>query len=419
MRHELCWIELSECLGARSPLFRPLLDAFGTPEAILAASADEIREVLPGIGAGTLSAITRHRHLPRAKEIVYYCHSTGVRVYPYDHDSYPAVFRELSDPPVLIYCKGTLPNMERCARVGVVGVREADAYGESVAYKLSFEMAAAGAVIVSGMADGIDGIATAGAIAAGGRVISVLGCGIDLTYPAHHTKLRAESIENGAVITEYAPGTPPNGYNFPVRNRLISALSDVVLVVEAPERSGSLITARYALLQGRTLFAVPGDVTSPRSVGSNLLLQAGARPALCAEDVLHPLLPRYHASLSLSEMQLAQQYSELRPEVFRRFGIRSAEEKERRRREREEFVRPHAVAPTVKETDKTDGRVAPDQSVLTQRQREIYRMMPAGRFTVDALVDRGVTVAEAVSALTVFEVHGLLDSIPGGWYEKK
>ena len=419
MRHELSWIELSECLGARSPLFRPLLEAFQTPEAILEAGADEIREVTPGIGAGTLSAITRHRHLPRAKEIEYYCHNTGVHVYPYDHECYPAVFRELSDPPVLIYCKGALPNMERCAKVGVVGMRDADAYGELVAYKLSFEMAAAGAVIVSGMADGIDGIATAGAIAAGGRVISVLGCGIDLTYPAHHTKLRAESIENGAVITEYAPGTPPNGYNFPVRNRLISALSDAVLVVEAPEKSGSLITARYALLQGRALFAVPGDVTSPRSVGSNLLLQAGARPALCAEDVLHSLLPRYHTSLSLSEMQLAQQYSELRPEVFRRFGIRSAAQKEKRRREREEFVRPHAAAPKARKLDKADDAAAPDQSVLTQRQREIYRLMPTGRFTVDALVDRGVSVAEAVSALTVFEVHGLLNSIPGGFYEKK
>jgi DNA processing protein len=191
-----------------------------------------------------------------------------------------------------------------------------------MAYKLSFELAAAGAVIVSGMADGLDGIATAAALSAGGQVIAVLGCGIDVTYPRHHTRLLSECAERGAVITEYAPGTPPNGYNFPIRNRLISALSDAVLITQAGENSGALITARYAALQGRPLYAVPGNVTSPLCAGSNRLLQSGAYPVLEARDILSPLLPCYHKALSEKQFTEAAQFSALDTEKLQKLGVR-------------------------------------------------------------------------------------------------
>lgn len=421
MQHELLWIELSECLGARSPIFRPLIDAFGTPEAIFSATEAELGEVVGNYSGAALALILHRRRKERAREIWFYCDHAGVRLLPYDHKKYPAVLRELADPPVLLYCKGQLPDLEVYPSVGVVGPRETDEYGEVVAYKLSFEMAAAGAVIVSGLADGIDGIATAGALASGGIPIAVLGCGIDRTYPAHHVKLRAECEGHGAVITEYAPSTPPNAQNFPVRNRLISALSRAVLVVHAPEKSGSLITARYALLQGRALFAVPGDVTKPRSVGSNLLLQMGARPALCAKDVLEPLMPRFHDAISPLALEEAQQYSVLVEEVFKQYGLRSSRSKktrrEKRRMEREEGV---ATSVAIIGEEPSQSLVASeDLSALTPHQRELYRMLPDGRFSVDALTEKGVSVAEAMSALTIFEVYGLASSVGGGLYEKK
>ncbi len=416
MQHELNWLELAECLGPASMQFRPLIEAFGTPEAIFAAKKEELRIAAPYISDGALAAITTRRHASRAREIFTYCHATaGVRVYPYDHANYPVMLRDIPNPPIVLYCEGTLPDFGRRATVGVVGPRYPDAYGEHVAYKLSFEMAAAGAVIVSGLAKGVDGVATAAAIAAGGATVSVLGNGIDRTYPAHHKRLRKECAETGAVITEYPPSTPPNGYNFPIRNRIIAALSAAVLVSEAPKISGALITARYAILYGRQVFAVPGDITSPNSLGSNLLLQAGAHPALCAMDVLYPLLPRYHATINPSMLPEAEQYAELTSDVQRRFGIRVGEENKKKK---EKTVQSTEQPRTERETRKT-APTEQELSVLDPRAKELYRLLPDGTFAIDALVSRGVSSAEAISALTVFEVCGLVRSAPGGLYEKK
>ena len=160
----------------------------------------------------------------------------------------------------------------------------------------------------------------------------MLGCGIDVCYPRHHKKLMSEVEQCGAVLTEYPPGTPPNGYHFPIRNRLISALSDAVLVVEAPENSGALITARYAILQGRILYTVPGDITNALCAGSNKLLQLGARPALCAEDVLSVLRSRYADALCEDSFREALQYSTLSEKALGAYGVRAAGENVKRGR---------------------------------------------------------------------------------------
>ncbi len=416
MQHELNWLELAECLGPASMHFRPLIEAFGSPEAVFAAKKEELKLAAPYISDGALASIATRRHATRAREIFTYCHATaGIRVYPYDHADYPVALRDIPNPPIVLYCEGTLPDFGRRATVGVVGPRHPDAYGEHVAYKLSFEMAAAGAVIVSGLAQGVDGVATAAAIAAGGPTVSVLGCGIDRTYPAHHKRLREECAESGAVLTEFSPGTRPNSYNFPMRNRIIAALSAVLLVPEAPQNSGSLITARYAILYGRQVFAVPGDITSPNSLGSNLLLQAGAHPALCAMDVLYPLLPRYHATIDPSLLPEAEQYAALTSDVQRRFGIRTGEASEKKE---EKTVIVKEQPRTERETKKAPA-TEQDLSMLDPRAKELYRLLPDGAFAIDALVSKGVSSAEAISALTVFEVCGLVRPAPGGLYEKK
>jgi DNA protecting protein DprA len=311
--------------------------------------------------------------------------------------------------------------------VGIVGPRHTDAYGESVTYKISFELSAAGAVIVSGLAEGVDGIATAAALLAGGTPIAVLGCGIDVTYPRHHTRLLSECAERGAVITEYAPGTPPNGYNFPIRNRLISALSDAVLITQAGENSGALITARYAALQGRPLYAVPGNVTSPLCAGSNRLLQSGAYPVLEARDILSPLLPCYHKALSEKQFTEAAQFSALDTEKLQKLGVRlcaentapvsAAQEETAPKRKKERKAK-------REKTPKTQERVpetvqAPDLSALTPRQRELYAMLPPDPFTADVLTARGVPISEAASTLTLMEIYGLVASRPGGMFELK
>ena len=429
MQHEQSWIALAEILGARSALLKPLLKAFGTPEAIFEADEPRLREVLPDVGAGTLKAILGKRTAESARAIALWCHQNAVRILPFDHAEYPAVLRELDEPPALLYCRGRLPDLSARASVGVVGPRRTDAYGESVTYKISFELAAAGAVIVSGLAEGVDGVATAAALLAGGTPIAVLGCGIDVTYPRHHTRLLRECVEHGAVITEYAPGTPPNGHHFPVRNRLISALSDAVLVTQAGEHSGALITARYAVVQGRPLYAVPGNVTSPLCVGSNRLLQSGAYPVLESRDLLATLMPRYHASLCEKQFTEAAQYAELDVKKVSDLGLHlctkepevpgKEEDAPKRKKEKKQRKDKKGQEPLSQEVEQTFLEKAPDLSVLTPRQRELYAMLPEGPFTADVLTAKGVAISEAASTLTLMEIYGLLTARPGGTFELK
>ncbi len=418
MQHEQNWITLAETLGPRSHALKPLLAHFGTPEAIFAATEEEILSVLPGLGRGTLTALLRSSRAEEARRIAQWCHRNGVAILTYDSEDYPARLRAIDEPPAVLYCRGRLPQLDDRMVLAVVGPREADAYGEDVAYKLSFELAAAGVLIVSGMADGIDGVAAAAAISAGGETVAVLGSGIDIVYPAHHTRLASEILEHGAILTEYAPGTKPHGYNFPIRNRIISALSGAVLVPEADDRSGALITARYALLQGKELFAVPGDINNPRSAGTNRLLLNGASMALTAEDVLSSFRFLYHDSINEKALLESVQHSVLTKDVARRFGLHLAprddtpapEAKKKRSflKKSREVEKP--ATPVLRE---------PDLSSLSPRQRELFALLPNTPFTVDVLTSAGVGVAEAAACLTVLEIYGLLASVPGGMYQKK
>ena len=317
----------------------------------------------------------------------------------------------IAEPPVVLYCRGNFPDGEKDFTVGVVGTRHADEYGAGVAYKLSFELAAAGAVIVSGMADGIDGIASAAALDAGGRTVAVLGCGIDIAYPRWHERLMREIEERGAVLSEYAPGTRPNGWNFPVRNRIISALSGALLVVEGGEQSGALITARYAVLQGKPVFAVPGDITNPRSAGTNRLLHGGAELALSAEDVLSSFRFLYHDAIREREMLEAQQYSALSPEKLKAHGVRLAFSERPAPKEK-----PHHTAPAAPPRPAVPSER--DLSVLTDEQKKVYLALPDTPFALDTLTAKGFTPSAASASLTLLELYGLVAARPGGLYEK-
>lgn len=211
----------------------------------------------------------------------------GIRWLPRSDGRYPALLRAIHDPPAGLFLRGGAPEeLLSAPAVSVVGARSCSSYGAQVARTLGRELAAAGLVVVSGLARGVDGEAHRGALEAGGATVAVLGCGVDRDYPAAHASLAASIRETGLVVSEYAPGVEPAPWRFPARNRIIAGLARATVVVEARERSGALITADLALEEGREVFAVPGEITSRLSAGSNQLLRLGATPATSAADVL-------------------------------------------------------------------------------------------------------------------------------------
>jgi DNA processing protein len=212
----------------------------------------------------------------------------GAAVLPWHDASYPGLLREIHDPPILLWTRGA-PECLRHPAVAVVGSRRATPAGLAMARQLAGELASAGLTVVSGLARGVDGAAHEGALSVKGRTVAVLGCGVDVVYPPEHRNLAARVIEQGLLLSEFPPGTPPLAHHFPLRNRIISGLVRAVVVIEAGEKSGSLITARQALEQGRDVLAVPGNALSGRYRGSHALIRDGAPLVETVEDVLREL----------------------------------------------------------------------------------------------------------------------------------
>ena len=420
-KNEVTWIALANALGPCSSRLKPLLARFGTPEGIFNATKEELLAAVPDMGKGALAALSADKQYKTAVGIAKRCYRDGIRILTPNSEGYPSCLFAIAQPPAVLYCKGKLPRLSGAPIIGVVGKREIDAYGGATAYKLSFELAAAGAVIVSGLALGVDGIAAAAALDAGGSTVAVLGSGIDVAYPYPHKTLYSEVAEFGTVLSEYPPGAPPNGWHFPQRNRIISALSEAVLVVQADEKSGAMITARHALVQGKSIFAVPGNIDNPLSAGCNLLLRGGANIVLCAEDILSHFRFLYGKSIGATLPPEAMQYTALTEEKLRAHRIPtdflSPEGKEKKKRTRAE----KKEGKKAREEEPRSVVAEPPVSLeaLDPAQREIAALLPDGPFTVDALVAKGVAPRDAVAAMTMLEIYGILTSRPGGIYEKK
>ena len=266
------WLALQASLCLSPVLARKCLDATGgDPGAALARSGR-------GRGVGLESIRAWIPELARR----------GIRALPLTAPAYPPGLRALPDPPPLLLVRGEIADLKARA-VALVGARAATRYGRGVAGELAAALAAAGIVVVSGLAWGIDSAAHRGALAGAGRTVAILGCGPDRIYPPEHRELADQVAGAGAVVSELSPGRPPAAAHFPLRNRLISGLVEAVVVVEARPRSGSLITARHALDQGREVLVVPGPIDSPQAAGSNALLRDGARPVLEPRDVFEAL----------------------------------------------------------------------------------------------------------------------------------
>jgi len=281
------WVALRFVFGVGNVIYKNLIQAFGSPEDIFRAGTAQLRAV-EGITSRTVEAIKSFKPSPEIEKELERITARGIRIITYTSPEYPENLKHIYDPPPFLYVKGDIAPADGNA-VAVVGSRSASEYGLKVTEELSRSLAAQGITIVSGMARGIDTRAHQGALAAKGRTIAVLGSGVDVIYPPENRKLYGDIASCGAVISEFPMGTEPNGYNFPARNRIISGLSRGVLVIEASMKSGSLITARLALEQGRDVFAVPGSVFSYKSRGTNSLLRSGAKLVESARDILEEL----------------------------------------------------------------------------------------------------------------------------------
>jgi DNA processing protein len=284
------WIALSRVKGLGCVSFRKLADHFDDPIEVFSASAAALAEI-EGFDQDAIDGVRNFAGWDEvAKEIVK-AKQAAIKIVPFTDRSYPARLRMIPDPPPVLYVKGEIRDEDERA-VAVVGSRSASDYGRRITRNLCRDLAALGFTIVSGMARGIDGAAHEMTLTAGGRTIAVLGCGVDYAYPPEHDHLYQRISQNGAVVSEFPIGTRPMAFNFPARNRLISGLSVGVVVVEATEKSGSLITARLAVEQGREVFAVPGEVGASRSRGAHRLIRQGAKLVESAHDIIEEIAPQ-------------------------------------------------------------------------------------------------------------------------------
>lgn len=290
-RHDYApWLALARVKGLGAVSIKKLAARFADPRNFFSASPAELEQV-EGLHSDAIDGLVNFSNWAEVEEEIRRVDAAGVELVSFTDSNYPARLRAIADPPPLLYIKGHL-RTEDDKSVAIVGSRSASEYGRRVARDLARGLSSLGFTVVSGMARGIDGVAHEAALNSGGRTIAVLGSGVDRAYPPEHDRLYQKIIENGAVISELPIGTRPAAFNFPARNRLISGLSLGVVVVEATEKSGSLITAALAVEQGREVFAVPGEVGSSRSRGTHRLIRQGAKLVETVNDIIEEIAPQ-------------------------------------------------------------------------------------------------------------------------------
>lgn len=362
-----------------------LLERFSDPEEIFALGAAALKQT-EAVTDQMLQEMNT-KDLSAAEKIVKICADKGIDIITFADKAYPARLRNIYDPPMVLYCKGTLPNTEAAPVIGVVGTRKATAYGLSVARDMSRQIAACGGIVVSGGAGGIDTLALQGALEMEKSVVAVLGCGVDICYPKENKRLFDRIPEKGCLISEYAPGTRPYSWNFPRRNRIISGMSNGVLVVEAPEKSGALITARDALEQGRDVFVVPGNINVAACAGSNALLQGYAMAVFTGWDVLQEYQQMYPGAVQKREVPA---------------HIREAE------------YTPAKVAQQPAKPQQEGGPVSAKPIELTADEEIVAKCLTQEPRQVDEIIAQlKLPAAKVMSILTMLTVKGVVRSHPG------
>ncbi len=406
------WVSLNS--SPTKNTFKTLIDKFGNSRAIYELDEYELKRVL-GSRNNDIKGLT-DKDLTKAKQIYDFCIKRGVTLLEYNDSAYPISLKEIKNPPPILYCRGVIPDFNSGFYASVVGTRRLSEYGKKMAFSISYDLAKAGAVIVSGMALGIDGVAHAAALAAGGVTVAVLGCGIDICYPDEHLSLARFIVKSGCVITELAPGTKPTRYTFPMRNRIISALSSATVVIEGRQRSGAIFTARYAREQGRPLYALPGNVDSKNSLLPNLLLREGAKTIISADDLIRDFENDCLGALNPHKLPLSVDYDI--EECLSRYKASAITPKDKL------FSSRHLKKQEgegARSTEKKEQSVKLDRTkseeeikLLGDEYLSVYKNIPDGGIVLDALVSDEIDMRTIMRVVLKLELKGYVETLPQG-----
>ena len=415
------WIWLAHRNGVSDRMKAELLRHFRDPEDIYFADGDAFDHV-PSLTEEAKTAL-QNKDTREAGKILDDCAGKNIHILTFRDAAYPARLRNIPDPPVVLYYRGNLPDFDGTPLIGVVGTRHASAYGLGAAKRMGYQIASCGGIVVSGAAAGIDTAAMRGALTAGGPVVAVLGCGGDVVYPAGNRSLYLDVERFGCLLTEFPPGTPPMGRNFPRRNRIISGLSCGVLVVEAPEKSGALITAELAAEQGRDVFAVPGNIDVPSFQGSNRLIRDGAILASSGWDVLEEYQGIYPDKIHRAEVSATQAGYEDEvtplPEPARKKPAMAAQTPKLPR------ARPQKVEdPEENPIDNSPSGPYSDVNKpgpkLNDTERTIVDALETEPKPVDEIIaGTGLETGRVLSTLTLLEIRGIVRRHPGKRFSLK
>ena len=393
------WLTTRRGLGAKSA--QRVLERFGTPEGVFFADPSEY-ERIPDLSPQGRASLEQ-KGLEEADKILGDCDRLGIQIMTLQDADYPERLKHIYDPPLVLYRKGRAIPFDEEVTIGMVGTRSCTPYGEKMAGRLALGLARSGAVTVSGIAQGIDAACIRGALKGGGTVVSVLGCGIDVRYPACNRGLYEDVAAVGALLSEYPPGTEPIGSHFPVRNRIISGLSLGIVVVESPLKGGAMLTADHALEQDREVFAVPGPADSPASAGCNQLIGEGAAKLTeTVWDILEEYVDRYPQKLSRTRGLTPEQEAQRLEEPA---GTTAAVPE----KSREPVPKEVDKAPEMEYIDWKDQR-----DKLTDDQRDLLLALEEKPLLADDLMERTQIPARRVlSALTLLQVQGYVTEEPG------
>ncbi len=437
MNELVYWIWLSLACTPGTQTFKKLIDELGTAENIYLADEHRLTNIISD-KTSECEALA-NKELDEAERIYAFCTKYKVGILTYSDTKYPQSLKEISNPPVLLYYRGRLPDFDKYCAIAMVGTRRLSSYGRKNAYDISRDLAMAGALIVSGMAIGIDGMAAAGALSVGAPTVAVLGSGINVCYPPQHLTLAQNIVKNGCVLTEYPPNSEPAGYHFPKRNRIISGLSRAVIVVEGSERSGSLITAATAKEQGRQVYALPGYVGNRNSEATNLLIREGASLVTSADDIVHDLDKRGERRLNpfnmpqkrkndMFDVMTELKISALTPDddVFRPSRRRITSREEISREEVMAQAGPSAAATVINDvnSDTYSREPAVQQSTtgfkFDAKTLTVYKRIPEGaECSYDSLVGGDISITDVMTAVLKLQVGGFVKLHPGDFVSRK
>jgi len=392
-RDYLMWLSCFTNIGIAK--LNKLLEQFGSAENVYRANSLEISEII-NIRERNLFKIISSKTDEFMENNLSFMEKNNISFIGICDEDYPDLLRDIDNPPVGLYIIGKMPDKD-IKRISIIGSRECSSYGSRVAYKTAMELAASGTVVVSGMAEGIDGIAHRGALDGGGKTIAVLGNGVDICYPASNKNIRERIIQNGCLISEYPPKMQPLAYHFPERNRIISGISDVVLVVEAKEKSGTLITVDEAFKQGRYVFSVPGNINSDRSVGTNQLLKQGVRVFTQTNDILDVLRIEKN------------EFNKINNKIYEDDINKKEFTNNRNIDKRRKFVNGKNI-----ENDKNNKNI---ENTLATDEKLVYDCIGFEPISVDELVIKTKKEVSVLQyTLTVLEIKGIIQKVSGQSY---